>query len=204
MAVWQTSNLRRLRIGEENKIEETKIETTGQKYNGLPYSIGRPQLFLQTKDTTKRLLFVGWKQQLSTSADVGFGITRVQVALATFHRRQVPSREQDNRLSFSNDQTKSTRQIASTHNKWAGSHLTGRVQCYTGNSQNVSTENAIFGPKLNMPISAVHKRKAVFKYPLKCLRNQTIFLLTGTEIKPNHLTGTESESAQNGKNWNKN
>jgi len=38
--VWQTSNLRRLRLGEEKdrkKIEEE--ETTGQKYNGLPYSI---------------------------------------------------------------------------------------------------------------------------------------------------------------------
>jgi len=36
--VWQTSNLRRLKLGEEKKKEET----TGQKYNGLPYSIGRP------------------------------------------------------------------------------------------------------------------------------------------------------------------
>ena len=36
--VWQTSNLWRLRLGEEKKKEET----TGQKYNGLPYSIGRP------------------------------------------------------------------------------------------------------------------------------------------------------------------
>jgi len=36
--VWQTSNLRRLRLGKEKKKEET----TGQKYNGLPYSIGRP------------------------------------------------------------------------------------------------------------------------------------------------------------------
>jgi len=36
--VWQTSTLRRLRLGEEEKKEET----TGQKYNGLPYSIGRP------------------------------------------------------------------------------------------------------------------------------------------------------------------
>jgi len=38
--VWQTSNLRRLRLGEarkkKKKIEE---EATGQKYNGLPYSI---------------------------------------------------------------------------------------------------------------------------------------------------------------------
>jgi len=41
--VWQTSNLRRLRLGEERKKEERKKEvTTGQKYNGLPYSTGRP------------------------------------------------------------------------------------------------------------------------------------------------------------------
>ena len=46
--VWQTSNLRRLRLGEEKKKKERKKErkkeevTTGQKYNGLPYSIGRP------------------------------------------------------------------------------------------------------------------------------------------------------------------
>jgi len=39
VAVWQTSNLQRLRLGEE-KIK--RKETTGQKYNGLPYSIGRP------------------------------------------------------------------------------------------------------------------------------------------------------------------
>jgi len=39
--VWQTSSLRRLRLGEEKK-ERRKKETTGQKYNGLPYSIGRP------------------------------------------------------------------------------------------------------------------------------------------------------------------
>ena len=38
--VWQTSNLRRLRLGEERKKEEEKI--TGQKYNGLPYYIGQP------------------------------------------------------------------------------------------------------------------------------------------------------------------
>jgi len=37
--VWQTSNLRPLRLGKEKKKEE---ETTEQKYNGLPYSIGRP------------------------------------------------------------------------------------------------------------------------------------------------------------------
>jgi len=40
--VWQTSNLRPLRLGEEKKKEERKIEITGQKYNGLPYYIGRP------------------------------------------------------------------------------------------------------------------------------------------------------------------
>jgi len=36
--VWQTSNLGLLRLGEEKK----KKETTGQKYNGLPYYIGWP------------------------------------------------------------------------------------------------------------------------------------------------------------------
>ena len=42
--VWQTSNLQWQRLGEEIKKEERKKEevTTGQKYNGLPYSIGRP------------------------------------------------------------------------------------------------------------------------------------------------------------------
>jgi len=41
--VWQTSNLRRLRLGEEKKERKKKEqETTGQKYNGLPYSIGQP------------------------------------------------------------------------------------------------------------------------------------------------------------------
>jgi len=46
--VWQTSNLRRLRVDEEKrkkerkKEEEEEEETTGQKYNALPYSIGRP------------------------------------------------------------------------------------------------------------------------------------------------------------------
>jgi len=38
--VWLTSNLRRLRLDEENKEEERKKQTTGQKYNGLPYYIG--------------------------------------------------------------------------------------------------------------------------------------------------------------------
>jgi len=41
--VWQTSNLRPLRLGEERKERRKKKETAGQKYNGLPYSIGRPQ-----------------------------------------------------------------------------------------------------------------------------------------------------------------
>ena len=34
--VWKTSNLRRLRLG--RKKRKKKEETTGQKYNGLPYS----------------------------------------------------------------------------------------------------------------------------------------------------------------------
>jgi len=35
--VWQTSDLRPLRLGEEKKIErKKKKETTGQKYNGPP------------------------------------------------------------------------------------------------------------------------------------------------------------------------
>jgi len=38
--VWQTSNLLPLRLGDEKKTK--KEETTGHKYNGLPYSIGRP------------------------------------------------------------------------------------------------------------------------------------------------------------------
>jgi len=37
--VWQTSNLRQLRLGEEKRKKEEE-ETTGQIYNGLPYSIG--------------------------------------------------------------------------------------------------------------------------------------------------------------------
>jgi len=37
--VWQTSNLRWLKLGEEKRKKEEE-ETTGQKYNGLPYSIG--------------------------------------------------------------------------------------------------------------------------------------------------------------------
>jgi len=42
---YETSNLRRLRLGEEKKERRKKKEeeeTTGQKYNCLPYSIGRP------------------------------------------------------------------------------------------------------------------------------------------------------------------
>jgi len=39
MEVWQTSNLRRLRLAEEKKKEEEE-ETTEQKYNGLPSPIG--------------------------------------------------------------------------------------------------------------------------------------------------------------------
>jgi len=35
--VWQTSNLQRLRLGEEKIERKIEEETTGQKYNGLPY-----------------------------------------------------------------------------------------------------------------------------------------------------------------------
>jgi len=31
-----------VRLGEEKKERKKKEVTTGQKYNGLPYSIGRP------------------------------------------------------------------------------------------------------------------------------------------------------------------
>jgi len=31
-----------IRRGKKKKEERKKIETTGQKYNGLPYYIGRP------------------------------------------------------------------------------------------------------------------------------------------------------------------
>jgi len=31
-----------IRRGKKEEEEEEKIETTGQKYNGLPYYIGRP------------------------------------------------------------------------------------------------------------------------------------------------------------------
>jgi len=50
--VWQASNLRRLKLGEEKRKKEKKeeeeeeeaeeTEETGLKYNGLPYSIRRP------------------------------------------------------------------------------------------------------------------------------------------------------------------
>jgi len=40
VAVWQTSNLRRLRLGEKKvRRKKKKKETTGQKYYGLPYSM---------------------------------------------------------------------------------------------------------------------------------------------------------------------
>jgi len=43
--VWYTSNVRRLRLGEEKKKKKKKKkkeETTGQKHNGLPYYTRRP------------------------------------------------------------------------------------------------------------------------------------------------------------------
>ena len=40
--VWQTSNLRPLRLGEEKRKKKEEEETTGRKHNDLPYSIGRP------------------------------------------------------------------------------------------------------------------------------------------------------------------
>jgi len=36
LEVWQTSDLRPLRLGEKKKKERKKKETTGQKYNGPP------------------------------------------------------------------------------------------------------------------------------------------------------------------------
>jgi len=42
--VWQASNLRPLRLGEEKKKEEEERRNHRAKYNGLPYSIGRPSL----------------------------------------------------------------------------------------------------------------------------------------------------------------
>jgi len=52
-ALCSTPNSRRLRLGEERKKEERKIEITGQKYNGLPYYIGRPQL--QDEDVLRNI-----------------------------------------------------------------------------------------------------------------------------------------------------
>jgi len=41
--VWQTSNLRQLRLGKEKKERKTEEEEiTGGKYHGLPYSTGQP------------------------------------------------------------------------------------------------------------------------------------------------------------------
>jgi len=41
--VWQTSNLRPLRLGEERKKKkEEERRKHRAKYNGLPYSIGQP------------------------------------------------------------------------------------------------------------------------------------------------------------------
>jgi len=38
--VWQTSNLRRLRLCEEKNKKKKLEETTRQKYNGLPITMG--------------------------------------------------------------------------------------------------------------------------------------------------------------------
>jgi len=46
--VWQTSDLRRLRLSEEKK--KKKEETTEQKYNGLPYSIKRPERKIERRN----------------------------------------------------------------------------------------------------------------------------------------------------------
>jgi len=35
--VWQTSNLRQLRLGKEKRLKKKTEETTRQKDNGLPY-----------------------------------------------------------------------------------------------------------------------------------------------------------------------
>jgi len=43
--VWQTSNLRPLRLGEEKKKDRRKKETTGQKYNGLPYNNNNTKIY---------------------------------------------------------------------------------------------------------------------------------------------------------------
>jgi len=38
--IWRASNLRRLRLGEEKRKKKIEEQTTGRKYNGLPYSTG--------------------------------------------------------------------------------------------------------------------------------------------------------------------
>jgi len=40
--VWQTFNLRRLRLGEEKEKKEEERRNHRAKHNGLPYSIGQP------------------------------------------------------------------------------------------------------------------------------------------------------------------
>ena len=45
--VWQTSNLRPLRISEK-RYKDMNIQTAGQKYHDLPYSIRRPSIINQT------------------------------------------------------------------------------------------------------------------------------------------------------------
>jgi len=50
--VWQTSNLRRLRLGEEKTKKKTEEETTGQKYNGI---------IKMFKATTKRARYMDKK-----------------------------------------------------------------------------------------------------------------------------------------------
>jgi len=47
--VWYTANVQRLRLGQEKKNKE---ETTRQKYNGLPYSIGWP---IKKKEREKKV-----------------------------------------------------------------------------------------------------------------------------------------------------
>ena len=59
------------------------------------------------KDTTKRLLFRGWKQHVKTSPPVGSSMHRMHFPLATSQRRLVPSCEQDKMWSFESDHIKS-------------------------------------------------------------------------------------------------
>jgi len=40
--VWQTSNLQRLRLGEEKKMKRKKNKRQDENIYGLPYYIGRP------------------------------------------------------------------------------------------------------------------------------------------------------------------